>query len=67
MEELIAVEMVRLIMGGIIFVVPLWIIFKKAGLSPWGSLFIFIPPFGVGVLVVALILGYRKWPSVKGK
>lgn len=65
MDQMIASEIVRLIVAAIIFVPPLWKIFKKAGFSPWGSLLILIPPFGVGVLVVALVLGFRKWPCGK--
>jgi hypothetical protein len=56
MEQMIADEIVRLIVAAIIFIPPLWKIFKKAGFSPWGSLLVLIPPFGVGVLVVALVL-----------
>lgn len=65
MEQMIADEIVRLIVAAVIFVPPLWEIFKKAGFNPWGSLLVLIPPFGLGVLVVALVLGYRKWPAGK--
>ena len=65
MEQMIVEEVVRLLVAAIIFVPPLWKIFKKTGLSSWGSLLVLIPPFGVGVLVVALVLGFRKWPNGK--
>lgn len=65
MEQMIADEIVRLIVAAVIFIPPLWKIFKKAGFSPWGALLVLIPPFGAGVLVVALLLGYRKWPNGK--
>lgn len=65
MEQVLADEIVKLIAVAIIFVPPLWRIFRKAGFSPWGSLLVLIPPFGVGVLVAALVLGYRKWPNGK--
>lgn len=65
MEQMIADEIVRLIVAAIIFIPPLWEIFKKAGFSPWGSLLVLIPPFGVGALVVALFLGYKEWPNGK--
>jgi hypothetical protein len=65
MDQTSAEEIVRLIVGAIILVPPLWKIFGKAGFSPWGSLLVLIPPFGVGVLVVALVLGFRKWPNGK--
>jgi hypothetical protein len=65
MEQMIVDEIVRLLVAAIIFVPPLWKIFSKAGFSPWCSLLVLIPPFGVGVLIVALVLGYRKWPAGK--
>ncbi len=65
MEELIVGEIVKLVVASIIFVPPLWFIFKKAGFSSWNSLLVLIPPFGVGVLVVTLLLGFREWPKNK--
>ena len=65
MDQAIAEELVKLIVAAIIFVPPLWKVFGKAGFSPWGSLLVLIPPFGVGVLVVSLVLGFRKWPNGK--
>lgn len=48
MEIMIEDEIVWLIIATIIFLPPLWKIFKKAGFSPWGSLLVLIPPFGAG-------------------
>lgn len=41
---------------------PLWRIFRRAGLSPWPSLFIFIPVFGWAI--VGSCLAIPNWPKV---
>ena len=43
-------------------IVPFWVAFKKAGLSPWLSMLIFIP--GVGLLVTLYVLAFAKWRVV---
>jgi ABC-type nitrate/sulfonate/bicarbonate transport system permease component len=48
----------------LILLPPCWKIYSKAGFSPWWSLSMFIPPFGlVGIVFTALFLGFRKWPK----
>jgi hypothetical protein len=42
-------------------IIPSWRIFRRAGLSPWWSLFSFIP---AGMIVILWIVAYRKWPKV---
>jgi hypothetical protein len=41
---------------------PLWRIFRRAGLSPWPSLLIFIPVLGFPA--VGSVLAFRPWPDV---
>lgn len=48
---------------GFIFCIPLWIIFKKAGLQPYLSLSNFIPI--VGPLIAASLLAFINWPNLK--
>ena len=64
-EQFIVEEIIRLFVAGAVFGVPLWKIFSKAGFSPWWVLMLFIPPFGVGPLLVILFLSFRKWPATE--
>lgn len=43
-------------------VMPFWFICKKAGLSPWLALVMFIP---IGWLVLPLVLAFIGWPSLE--
>jgi len=52
-----------LIIGTIIFLVPVWVIFKKAGYSPFLSLLGVVPLFGM--LVQMIILAFGSWPVLK--
>jgi len=52
-----------LFIGGcasIIFIIPFWMISKKAGFSPWWSLLFIFPLAG---LVYIWVLGFSDWPS----
>lgn len=40
---------------------PVFVIFKRIGMNPMLTLFVFIPLFGL--LVVGLIVSYRDWLS----
>ncbi len=40
-------------------IVPFWFAFKKAGLSPWLSLLVFVPV--IGFLVPLYILAFAQW------
>lgn len=42
---------------------PLWRIFRRADLNPFLSLFVFIP--FAGGFVVALLLGFSRWPAAE--
>jgi len=63
MENEIVNEVSFAIVTGIILVLPVWVIHRKAGLSPWLSLFLFIPIFGL--LLVYMILAFSKWPATQ--
>jgi hypothetical protein len=45
----------------IIVVIPAWRIFRRAGLNPALSLFIFVP--ALGGLIVLLMLAFMRWPA----
>jgi hypothetical protein len=54
-------------LGGYVFtalllIVPVWRIFRRAGFHPALSLLMFIP--GLGILFVALLLAFLRWPAV---
>jgi len=40
--------------------VPSWRILRRAGLSPWWSLFSLVP---LGTIPVLWIIAYRRWPK----
>lgn len=46
---------------GAIMIVPIWRIFKRAGLNPALSLFIFVPL--IGWVVVYCLLAFMRWPA----
>lgn len=45
----------------IILIIPYWFIWKKAGFSPWFSLFMFIPLLN---LVMLYVLAFSQWKVV---
>lgn len=63
--QLIVEELILLSVAGAVFGVPLWKIFAKSGFSPWWTLLLFIPPFGVGPVLVMIFLAFRKWPETE--
>lgn len=50
---------------GMILIVPVWKIYKKAGLNPALSFILFIPL--IGMFIVYVILSFSDWPEVKAK
>lgn len=44
---------------------PLALIFGKAGRSPWLAALVLIPV--VGILIALRMLAYGRWPAVEGK
>lgn len=56
--------MLMLLFGvvAILFVLPFWIICRRAGLSPWLSLLMIVPP---GAVILAFILAFVDWPALR--
>ncbi len=63
MEEF-AAELIYTLVLGVLLIVPGWRIFRRAGLAPSLSLVIFVPY--LGLLIVTLILAFRRWPATEG-
>ena len=49
----------------VLVIVPLWRICRRAGFSPALSLLAIIPV--LGFVIVAAILGFAEWPSIKNR
>lgn len=52
-----------IVVAGILLLVPLWRIHKRAGLHPALSLLVLIPY--AGVLISSLVLAISRWPAVE--
>ena len=50
----------------VVFVPPLWMICKKAGLNTSWAFLAVIPPISVFALVVIGIIAYKEWPEKGG-
>lgn len=50
-----------MIVGVLVYVVPFWFIFKKAGFSPWLVLLFFVP---LANLIVLYIVAFSPWKVV---
>jgi len=61
--ENLAIELMGHIILALLLIVPLWMIYKKAGKNPAFSLFLFIPY--LGLLIVAIILAFSRWPATE--
>ena len=48
-----------------LFVMPLWVAMKKAGMNPAISLLSFIPV--VGISIALFIFAYGDWPAMEKK
>ena len=48
----------------LVLIVPMWRIFDRAGLNPYLSLILFVPFFGL--LIVLLMLAFTGWPNTEG-
>lgn len=62
-----SVTIVRIIAGIIFLVVffamipPYWMIFKKAGFSPWLSLLMYVP---LANMIVLYVVGFSNWKTL---
>jgi hypothetical protein len=52
------------LIAALIVIYPCWKIFRRAGMNPALSLFIFLP--GLGWWVAGAILAFSKWPAIDG-
>jgi hypothetical protein len=58
-------DLVWSVILAVLVVVPLWRICGRAGFSPALSLLAIIP--WLGFLVVAAVLGFADWPTLKNR
>jgi hypothetical protein len=49
------------LVGGLVYIIPFWMIFKKAGFSPWLVLLLFVP---LANIIVLYILAFSEWKVV---
>ena len=47
--------------GIFIYIIPFWMIFKKAGFSPWMALLLFIP---LANIIILYVLAFSQWKVV---
>jgi hypothetical protein len=59
MPEIILILLVVVLLSGIIYVIPAWIILKKAGFNPLISLFVLIPVLNI---VLLYYFAFTPWP-----
>ncbi len=50
---------------GLMLLVPLFFIYKKAGFHPAWSLLVFLP--GLGLLLIFMQLAFLPWPNLLGR
>lgn len=54
-------EIVKVVIIGLMILIPVALIYKKAGFNPFWSALVFLP--GFGLLLVCLHLTYFTWPN----
>ncbi len=55
-------ELLFILFFGIIFILPFWKIFTKAGFPGWLSLFMLIP---LANILMLFYLAFAEWPALK--
>ena len=58
-------DLIWAVILAVLIVVPLWRICGRAGFNPALSLLAIIP--WLGFLIVAAVLGFAEWPSLKNR
>lgn len=53
-------DFTRLLYIGLLLLIPLFLIYKKAGFSPYWSFLVFIP---LGLLMIFIHLAFFDWPN----
>lgn len=56
-------EILQVVIVGLMIVIPVIMIYKKAGFSPLWAALVFLP--GFGLLIVFLQLAFTPWPNAK--
>lgn len=49
------------LVGIFIYIIPFWMIFKKAGFTPWFALLLFIP---LANIIILYVLAFSQWKVV---
>lgn len=55
---MMAIMPIFFLIGAVIVIVPFWMIYKKAGFSPWMSILICVPLVGV---IMLYVLAFSQW------
>ncbi|MCK4829182.1 hypothetical protein KA005_76370 [bacterium] len=55
-------ELLMILFFGVIFILPFWKIFTKAGFPGWLSLLMFIP---IANIIILFYLAFAEWPALK--
>jgi len=58
---LLAILVPFFIVVTLIVLIPYWVIFRKAGFSPWLSLLMFVP---LGNIIMLYVLAFSEWKVV---
>ncbi|MFY9746448.1 MAG: hypothetical protein WA891_19755 [Acidobacteriaceae bacterium] len=61
LTAMMAIMPIFILIGALLWILPFWFIFKKAGFSPWLSLLLFLPLVN---LVMIYILAFSEWKVV---
>jgi hypothetical protein len=61
LQGMMAIMPIFLLVGAAIFIIPYWVIWKKAGFSPWLSLLMFIPVINI---IMLYVLAFSQWNVV---
>lgn len=56
-------EIVQVVIVGLMILVPLCVIYKKAGFNPLWAALVFVP--GFGLLMIFMQLALLPWPNAK--
>lgn len=49
------------VIAGLVLVIPMWRILRRAGFHPAWSLLVFVPT--IGLLAVLAVLAFNRWPA----
>jgi branched-subunit amino acid transport protein AzlD len=60
--EIILIVLIIIVGGAVLFVLPYWSIFRKAGFDPYLSVLMLIPLVNIAML---FYLAFSEWPILK--